>query len=203
MLGIKCKLKVVKMQGWKRDMIWADTKLQWVPASPHIPNSQTAIYYPTTGILGELGYLNIGVGYPLPFQTIGAPWINGDSLADILNSKKLPGVLFRPIYYKPFYSTYQGELCGGIEIHITDFEKCRLTEIQFIVMEVLNDMYPEKATFKNANTKRFSMFDKVCGADEIRIKFSKNHKWSDIKDYFSKDEQTYFNISKKYYLYEK
>ena len=194
MLGIKCKLKVVKMQGWKRDMIWADTKLQWVPASPHIPNSQTAIYYPTTGILGELGYLNIGVGYPLPFQTIGAPWINGDSLADILNSKKLPGVLFRPIYYKPFYSTYQGELCGGIEIHITDFEKCRLTEIQFIVMEVLNDMYPEKATFKNANTKRFSMFDKVCGTDEIRIKFSKNHKWSDIKDYF--------NISKKYYLYE-
>ena len=105
-----------------------------------------------------MGYLNIGVGYPLPFQTIGAPWINGDSLADILNSKKLPGVLFRPIYYKPFYSTYQGELCGGIEIHITDFEKCRLTEIQFIVMEVLNDMYPEKATFKNANTKRFSMF---------------------------------------------
>ena len=203
MLGIKCKLKVVKMQGWKRDMIWADTKLQWVPASPHIPNSQTAIYYPTTGILGELGYLNIGVGYPLPFQTIGAPWINGDSLADILNSKKLPGVLFRPIYYKPFYSTYQGELCGGIEIHITDYEKCRLTEIQFIVMEVLNDMYPEKATFKNANTKRFSMFDKVCGTDEIRIKFSKNHKWSDIKDYFSKDEQTYFNISKKYYLYEK
>ena len=203
MLGIKCKLKVVKMQGWKRDMIWADTKLQWVPASPHIPNSQTAIYYPTTGILGELGYLNIGVGYHLPFQTIGAPWINGDSLADILNSKKLPGVLFRPIYYKPFYSTYQGELCGGIEIHITDFEKCRLTEIQFIVMEVLNDMYPEKATFKNANTKRFSMFDKVCGTDEIRIKFSKNHKWSDIKDYFSKDEQTYFNISKKYYLYEK
>ena len=203
MLGIKCKLKVVKMQGWKRDMIWADTKLQWVPASPHIPNSQTAIYYPTTGILGELGYLNIGVGYPLPFQTIGAPWINGDSLADILNSKKLPGVLFRPIYYKPFYSTYQGELCGGIEIHITDFEKCRLTEIQFIVMEVLNDMYPEKATFKNANTKRFSMFDKVCGTDEIRIKFSKNHKLSDIKDYFSKDEQTYFNISKKYYLYEK
>ena len=53
MLGIKCKLKVVKMQGWKRDMIWADTKLQWVPASPHIPNSQTAIYYPTTEILGE------------------------------------------------------------------------------------------------------------------------------------------------------
>lgn len=202
MLGIKCKLTVIAMKGWQRNMTWEDTDLQWVPASPHIPNAETAIYYPTTGILGELGYLNIGVGYPLPFQIVGAPWINGDSLAIELNSKKLKGIIFRPIYYKPFYSTYKGELCEGIQIYITDYHKCRLTEIQFIIMEALNRMYPDKATFKNADKKRFDMFDKVCGTDYIRKQFSENHKWSDIKDYFEKDEQLYFNISKKYYLYK-
>lgn len=202
MLGIKCKLTVIAMKGWHRNMTWEDTDLQWIPASPHIPNAETAIYYPTTGILGELGYLNIGVGYPLPFQIVGAPWINGDSLAIELNNRKLNGVVFRPIYYKPFYSTYKGELCEGIQIYITDYFKCRLTEIQFIIMEVLNQMYPDKATFINADKKRFDMFDKVCGTDYIRKQFSKNHKWSDIKDYFEKDEQLYLNISKKYYLYK-
>ena len=202
MLGVKCKLTVVKMEGWNRDMTWNDTKLQWAPASPHIPSANTAIYYPTTGILGELGYLNIGVGYPLPFQTVGAPWINGDSLAYYLNNKNLKGVIFRSIYYKPFYSTFSGELCGGVQIYITDYNECRLTEIQFIIMEVLNEMYPDKATFKNANAKRYNMFDKVCGTDYIRKHFSINHKWSDIKEYFNKDEKAYLNISKKYYLYE-
>src|SRR5574344_2389178 len=73
MLAKKCKLQVVKMEGWKRSMTFEDTGLEWVLASPHIPHKHSALFYPITGILGELGYVSIGVGYTLPFQIIDTP----------------------------------------------------------------------------------------------------------------------------------
>ena len=66
--GKACRLTVVPMKGWHRDMTYADTGLQWIPASPHIPQPASAIAYPMSGIIGELSYLNIGVGYTIPFQ---------------------------------------------------------------------------------------------------------------------------------------
>jgi uncharacterized protein YbbC (DUF1343 family) len=202
MLGKKCKLTVIPMEGWTRDMTWDETGLEWIPASPHIPYPQSAIYYPVTGILGELYFINMGVGYPLPFQTIGAPWFNADSLATNLNALNLPGVRFRPIHYKPYYSTSKGELCGGVQIYITDYEKARLTEIQFYVMQVVKEMYPHRDIFKEAPQNRFQMFDKVCGTNFIREKFSETYRWADVKDYFEKDEKAYRQLSSKYYLYK-
>lgn len=79
------KLTIVKMSGWSRDMTWSDTGLQWTPTSPHIPHAEAAYAYPATGILGELYVLTIGVGYTLPFETVGAPWVSADTLADAMN----------------------------------------------------------------------------------------------------------------------
>ena len=201
MLAKKCKLTVVKMKGWKRKMTWEDTKLEWVVASPHIPHKHSSYFYPVTGILGELGYISIGVGYTLPFQIIGAPWINADSLTNALNNLQLPGITFRPIHFKPFYSTFKDEHCHGSEIHIMDYKKANLAEIQFYIMQELNKLYPAKAVFANANKDRFNMFDKVSGSDQIRLKFAKDHNFDDIKAYWNKDVESYRNLSKKYYLY--
>ncbi|MFI3296957.1 MAG: DUF1343 domain-containing protein [bacterium] len=201
-LGKKCNLTVVKMEGWQRSMNWEATGLPWVPASPHIPHAETAFYYPATGILGELGYINIGVGYTMPFQTVAAPWINADSLSIALNDMQMVGVYFRPTHYKPMYSAHSGSYCSGVQIYITDFAKVRLTEIQFRIMEALNILYPSRATLANANSGRFAMFDKVCGSKYIRATFTENHRWADIKDFFEKDEAEYKVKSSKYYLYE-
>ncbi len=201
-LGKKCNLTVVKMEGWQRSMCWEETGLPWVPASPHIPHAETALYYPATGILGELGYINIGVGYTMPFQTVAAPWINADSLATELNNLQLDGVYFRPTHYKPIYSAHNGKYCSGVQIYITDYKAVRLTEIQFRIMEALNVLYPSRATLANANSGRFAMFDKVCGSKYIRATFAENHKWEDIEEFFEKDEAEYRVKSSKYYLYE-
>jgi uncharacterized protein YbbC (DUF1343 family) len=201
MLAKQVRLTVIKMKGWKRDMNWEDTGLEWVIASPHIPNKHSSYFYPTTGILGELGYVSIGVGYTLPFEIVGSPWINADSLSENLNKLKLCGVIFRPIHFKPFYGTFKDEFCQGVQIHITDYKKVALTEIQFYIMQELNKLYPEKAVFANADKKRFNMFDKVTGSDFIRIQFSKNHSFDEIKDYFRKDIDDYRKMSSKYYLY--
>ena len=198
----KCNLHVVKMKGWKRDMTWEETGLEWIVASPHVPQGKSAVFYPVTGIFGEFGYVNIGVGYTLPFEIMGAPWINADSLAEALNALELPGVEFRPIYFKPYYSTFKGELCQGVQIHILDYEVARLSEIQFLVVQEMMRLWPERNWFKLCNQKRFNMFDKVCGSGHIREEFGKRYCWEDIREYWYKDVEKYRKESSKYYLYK-
>ena len=196
-----CKLTVVKMKKWKRKMSFDDTGLPWVPASPHIPFAHSANYYPASGILGELGYMSIGVGYTLPFELFAAEWIDAEEFAKALNAKKLPGIIFRPIHIKPYYSVGQGKNLQGVQVYITDFQKARLSDIQFRAMEVAAQLYPDRKVFEHADEKRFDMFDKVCGTDFIRREFSKNYRFSDIQSYWTKDEASFKALSKKYYLY--
>ena len=202
MISNKVKLTVIKMKGWKRSMNWEQTGLEWVVASPHIPHKHSSYYYPATGILGELGYVSIGVGYTLPFQIVGAPWINADTLANNLNDLNLAGTIFRPIHFKPYYATLKDQLCQGVEIHIVDYKKAKLTESQFYIMQELNKLYPNKAVLQFADSTRFNMFDKVSGSNNIREKFKVNHLFSDIKDYWYKDVDSFRKLSKKYYLYK-
>lgn len=200
--GKKAKLTVIPMTGWKRDMVYAETGMPWILPSPHIPQIESSYYYPASGILGELGYLSIGVGYTLPFQLYCASWIEAEKLCSNLNNLELPGIKFRPIHIKPFYSTGQGENYQGVQVYITDLESANLSLTQFYVMQVLAEMYPDHKIFEHANKERFSMFDKVCGSDEIRTKFSQNYLVSDIIEYWNKDVESFKAMSAKYYLYE-
>ena len=202
MIGQPCDLEVIKMKGWKRKMDYTQTGLQWVPSSPHIPHPHSAFFYPVTGILGELGYVSIGVGYTIPFQMFATTWLDAEQLSANLNKRDLPGVTFRPIHLKPFYAVGKGEQMQGVQIHLTDYRKAALSDIQFIFMEELANMYPDKAVFDHANNGRFNMFDKVSGSNEIRERFSKRNKWSDVADYWYKDVDDFRQLSKKYYLYK-
>ena len=201
MIPKPCKLTVVKMKKWRRKMHFGDTGLPWVPTSPHIPFAHSAWFYPVSGILGELGYMSIGVGYTLPFEMFAAEWINAEEFAGALNAKRIPGVSFRPMHLKPYYSVGQGKCLQGVQIYLTDFNKARLSDIQFHVMEVAATLYPGHKIFDHAPENRFDMFDKVSGSNFIRLEFSKNHRYDDIKSYWTKDEEAFRKLSKKYYLY--
>lgn len=202
MLTKQCKLHIVKMKGWKRKMTYDQTGLQWIPSSPHIPHPISAIFYPVSGILGEFGYISIGVGYTIPFQMFAAEWINANDLAANMNRLGLPGLHFRPIYLKPFYSVGQSKQLEGVQVHIMDYKKARLSEIQFYVMQEIAQLYPDKAVFNNADSKRFRMFDQVSGSDYVRLMFSKNNKFEDIQDFWYKDVESFTKTSKKYHLYK-
>ncbi len=202
MLGKKCKLTVIPMEGWRRSMVYGETGLPWVLPSPHIPQDVVSYYYPVSGILGELGYMSIGVGYTLPFQIFCAPWINATDFTNALNNLNLPGLRFRPIHVKPFYNALVGEYIQGTQVYIMDYNVARLSDVQFYVMQVIAELYPEHAVFANANEKRFNMFDKVSGSNYVREEFSKNNKFSDIKEFWTKDEAEFKLQSSTYYLYE-
>lgn len=201
MLAKNCKLTVVPMKHWKRNMDYTQTGLQWIPSSPHIPHPHSAYFYPLSGIVGELPYLSIGVGYTIPFQMFAAQWIDAEKLAARMNALNLPGLKFRPMHLKPFYAFGKGEHLQGVQVHIMDYKTARLSEVQFYILQELAAMYPDKPAFSEENKARFDMFDKVCGSDQIRKLFSKNYRFDDIKDYWYKDVEAFKELSRKYYLY--
>lgn len=165
---INCKLDVVSMQGWKRSMSFGDTKLPWIPTSPYIPEPTTPFFYPTTGILGELKLVNIGIGYTLPFKVVGAPWIDAQKFAEQLNSQKFGGVHFEPFYFRPIYGRYAKEDCEGVLICITDSLQFKPVSTQYLILGILKSLYPEK--FKDAIAaaqKRKDTFCKLNGTEEV------------------------------------
>lgn len=195
------KLTVVPMRGWKREMLFEDTGMPWVLPSPHIPTPQTAVFYPATGILGELDYLSIGVGYTLPFRTFAADWIDAPRLAARLDSLHIPGTGFRPIHYKPFYGFSRGKNLQGVEVYITDFDAAPLTLIQFYVMQTLTEMYPAKQAFAMAPAARLNMFDKVTGSRQVRTLFGRRYRVEDILPLWNRDLETFRAAKSKYHLY--
>ena len=196
----KCKLTVVPMEGWTRDMLYEDTGLPWVLPSPNIPFKDSPIYYVSSGICGELyGFMNIGVGYTLPFQVFGSLWLEPEELKSKLESYNLPGVAFRTIWYKPFSGSLKGQLVKGLQFFYTDYESARLTEVQFMVMQAVAELYPDKKAFDIISG--YGLFDKVCGTDFIRTEFSKSYNFDDIKDHWRKDEEAFRALSQKYYMY--
>ncbi len=200
--GIKCKLMVIKMNGWERKMLFGETGLHWVPSSPHIPHSQSTLFYPATGIFGELYVASIGVGYTLPFELFATEWFDADSLAQNLNSLHLPGIIFRPVHYKPYYSVSTGKMVNGVQIHITDASSAPLSLIQFYIMQEAHRLWPEKDIFSMCDKSRLDMFDKVCGTDQVRIEFSKTGQSIRFRDIWMNEIPAFRKKAEKYFLYK-
>jgi len=198
--GVKCNLEVVRMKGWNRDMVFEMTGLPWIPSSPHIPHAFTPAYYPATGILGELYVASIGVGYTLPFQMVAAEWFDADSLAKSLNDLDLPGVIFRPVHYKPYYSVSQGKMVHGVQIHITGPD-VPLSLLQFYILQESHRLWPSKDVFAMCEPARLDMFDKVCGTDKIRREFTRTWSVSSIKSLWMDQIPAFRKKAERYFLY--
>ena len=198
---IKCKLTVIPMKGWKRKMTFGKTGLPWVPSSPHIPHNYSPVFYPVSGILGELYVMSIGVGYTLPFQLFAAEWINADSLAKNMNALNLPGLMFRPIHFTPYYSVAKDKVVHGVQVYVTDYEKAELSLVQFWVLQECHTLWPDKNVFEMCEKSRLNMFDKVCGTSKIRLEFSKTFRVESITKLWNKDVAAFRGKAKRYFLY--
>lgn len=200
---IGCQLLVVPMRNYKRSMAFDETGLTWIPTSPQIPEATTTYFYPTTGLLGHLSFVNIGIGYTLPFKLVGAPWIDPDLFAGHLNRENLPGVIFKPIYFRPFFGLYQSENCKGVSIIIKDEKKFLPVTTQFTILGVLKRLYPEKvaSAFENLENSKIKkeLFLKLLGGREIYDTF-KNETliiWK-IREKLAKTKEEFLEVRKKY-----
>lgn len=200
---VGCKLQVVPMSGWDRTMTFVETGLAWIPTSPHIPEPTTPLYYPMTGILGELQIISIGVGYTLPFKIVGAPWLDADLLAKSLNTQNFPGVYFIPWHYIPQYGRYKGETCHGVLIRVTNHRNFLPVSTQYLILGVVKSLYPEKfmALLEEAGN-RYDMFNKVNGTDEVLaiLKNSKHIVWP-LRGLHAKEREEFMSRRSKYLIY--
>ncbi len=165
---VGCSLRVIPMRGWKRTMSYTDTGLAWIPPSPNVPEPTTPLFCPMTGILGECEIVNIGIGYTLPFKVVGAPWIKAIPFAAALNAQKLPGVVFSPYFYRPFWGRYKGENCEGVLLHVRDPLTFRPVAAQYLIMGLLKSLYPSQfMQALNRSEARKEMFHKTNGTDAV------------------------------------
>lgn len=196
----KCELIVVPMEGWTRDMLFDDTGLPWVSPSPNIPYPESAICYPSSGMIGEMyNYLNIGIGYTLPFATFAEEWVDADKLKARLDSYEIPGVAWRTIHYKPISGRLAGKLIHGVQYYYTDYEAATLTLTQYYVMQAVWELYGKNPF--TTSKERLPMFNKVCGTDFVTNTFGQTLNVADIKDFWFREVDEFKKLSAKYYIY--
>lgn len=196
-----CDLEVVPMKGWTRDMLFSDTGLPWVQTSPNIPTAMSAVHCASSGIIGDVsGFLNIGIGYTLPFAVFGASWIDAAELKARLDSYNLPGVAFKEVYFVPMAGKDQGVLQKGVQYYYTDYDAATITMTGFYVMQAVCELYPDHNPYVNPDAK--VRYDKVCGTGYLSSVLSKTMKISLVEGYWAKDVENFKALSSKYYLYK-
>jgi uncharacterized protein YbbC (DUF1343 family) len=145
--AIGCELEVVKMEGWRREMFYEATELPWVLPSPNMPTVDTAVVYPGA-VMFEGTLISEGRGTTKPFEIVGAPYINPHDLIRELIKENLPGVIFRPLHFQPTFHKFAGELCGGLQLHVTDRMAFKPVITSIAILSAIHRLYPEKFTWK-------------------------------------------------------
>lgn len=193
------KLTVIPMLNWKRDMLWNETGLPWVPTSPHVPYWNTVFYIMATGTFGELHTISEGVGYTSPFEFAAATWIDAGEFAKALTKLNLPGVLFRPLHYKPYYFGFKDQELKGVQLHITDYDTFEPFITGLHIMKTAMDLYPDEDIF--ANERRISSFNRVMGSDAITEGLKNGASIEELKQQWQDELNSFLKIREKYLLY--
>ncbi|AEJ39580.1 hypothetical protein TPY_1390 [Sulfobacillus acidophilus TPY] len=154
-------LSVIPMVGWKRSMYWMHTGQSFISPSPNTTHPEMALLYPGT-CLFEGTNVSVGRGTVHPFEWIGAPWADGHRVTHAFNSQGLPGVVARPVYFVPTRDPYAGEICQGVQIHVTQSHKVHSLLTGIALLQVFRDTYPEHFRF------RLPSFDLLAGGPQLR-----------------------------------
>ena len=141
-LEIGCDLQIVPCSGLTREMTFRDWNHYWVMPSPNIPRYETALLYPGTCLI-EGTNLSEGRGTADPFAIIGAPFIRAEAFCRAFNDLGCPGVTATPVYFTPSVSKFQGQVCGGIHLHIVDEAVLEPVSLGVKLLDLARRMYPE------------------------------------------------------------
>lgn len=182
----KANLTVIPMEGWERHMWYDDTLLPWIAPSPNMLTLHTATVYPGQVFL-EGTNISEGRGTPKPFELFGAPWVDASELTKRLNELNLEGMKFKEASFIPSFSKYNGEQCGGGQIHVVDRNRFKPFETTLYIIKTIMDMYPKSFEFFE------EYFDKIMGTTKVREAIGMG---LDIKDIIKNYDGELLNFSK-------
>jgi uncharacterized protein YbbC (DUF1343 family) len=195
--GIGAELHVVPMRGWRRDAAEPGRTLPWVPPSPNMPTPETALVYPGTALL-EGTNASEGRGTTRPFEIVGAPYVDADALAERMNALGLPGVRFRPTWFTPTFSKHAGELCGGVQLHVTDRDAFHPVRTGIALLVALQALYPDAFAFLPGEPP---FFDRLAGNGWVREAILAGESAVDIEARWLPELQRFEAMRGRYLLY--
>ncbi|EES72168.1 hypothetical protein POTG_03262 [Paenibacillus sp. oral taxon 786 str. D14] len=196
-MGWNAELHVIPCRGWDRSMLFPETGRIWVHPSLNMPRFETALLYGGT-CLFEGTNLSEGRGTTFPFEMIGAPYIQPEKLAAELNAKRLPGVLFRPVYFKPTTSKHEGELCGGVQLYVTDPRALHAVETGYILLDTIRRNYEEFAFLPPMQENHLSFIDMLSGDKLLR---EETLPLPELLEQFREESRAFAAMKQQYHLY--
>jgi uncharacterized protein YbbC (DUF1343 family) len=198
----RCKLTVVRMVGWTRQMAWRDTGLRWLPTSPYIRTGDAPLYYVATGVLGEMGGVSIGLSTTTPFQIVAAPYLDAQDFCRTLQSYGLSGVRFQPINYRPSTGYFRDKNIHGARLEVTLPAQAPLMAINYYVLDAVKKL-TGRNLFAEAQKsgKSFAMFDKVNGTDVTRRALESGKSAAALVWSWKANEEEFRQQRRKYLLY--
>ena len=158
---------MIQLEGWDRTLYGDELEIPWVAPSPNCASLHTAFAYVGTCVF-EGTNISEGRGTTMPFEYIGAPWIDADSLAGRMCARDLPGLYFRPASFTPAASKYAGEPCRGVQVHITDRSAADVIEGALTLLDEIRALYPDRLEFIS-NVPGTWFIDKLLGTDAYRL----------------------------------
>lgn len=191
--NINADLTVIALENWKRDYWFDETGLAWINPSPNMRNMNQATLYPGVGAI-EYSNVSVGRGTDQPFEQLGAPWINGVQLADRLNARRLPGIRFYPITFKPTSSKYANEECRGVFMMVTNRVALQPVRVGIEIASALASLYGDK--YEPNNMWR------LIGAEPIVARVRQGQDAAAIATAWSADEAQWRRLRAKYLLYK-
>ncbi len=196
-------VSVITCDGWQRDQKWDAIGRAFVPPSPNMPHFVTALHYPGACLI-EGTTLSEGRGTPLPFEVVGAPFIDGWDLAAALHQLNLPGVRFRPHLFQPNNSKFKGEACGGVQVHITDLTAYRPLVVWLHIIRTIQRLYPDHFAWLPPYASaigEIQHFDRLIGSTDVRAQLDADAPIEDIIADWPAFHQQFSQATAEYLLY--
>ena len=192
--GIRANLKVIPMQGWSRRMRYDRTGLTFVPPSPNMRTLETALLYPGMALF-EGTNVSEGRGTNRPFLQFGAPWLRAGDLMLRLNALNLKGVQLEPTDFTPSDSKYQGQLCHGLRLHISDPNQLRPFYLGVQIVRQVYNLHEQVFNWRRQH------FDELCGTDTIRRAITAHESIDDLVTQWQAPLKAFQALRQTYLLY--
>jgi uncharacterized protein YbbC (DUF1343 family) len=201
--GIGAALDVVPLDGWRRWMYFDETALPWVMPSPNLPTLDSTIVYPGA-VLFEGTMLSEGRGTTRPFELVGAPWLDGDRLAQAMNARGLPGVHFRPAFFEPTFQKHARETCGGCQIHVLDRTRFEPVRAAVELIAECRAQNPSRFAWREPPYEyehQKAPIDILFGSDRLRLTIDAGTAAETLVSEWRTDVDAFRRLREKYLLY--
>tara|TARA_Y100000590_G_scaffold79400_1_gene88162 strand:- start:1462 stop:2643 length:1182 start_codon:yes stop_codon:yes gene_type:complete len=205
-INIGCELKVVPMTNWNREQWYDETQLYWVSPSPNMPTLDTAVVYPGMCLI-EGTQLSEGRGTTRPFENFGAPFIDPYKLSKRVQNDidQLPGVIFRPHFFKPMFQKHKNKVCGGLQIHVTDRNQFKPLLTTIALLRSVIELYPNEFKWRTEPYEFVSdrlAIDILYGNMDLRETiFNNSFSLSNIEESWQEELDGFKKLRSNYLIY--